>query len=157
TGHSAMEEMLAAMVGAGKIGRILVAAAGNDGASDVHASGTMLHRSETSIPIDVGFYGLPPNPGDGASAGFEVWYPKEGALVVSVVAPSGTEYGPVAFSYMRSWQTNEGAIFLANANGGTDPASGRNGIYGSFQQSTSALVAPGRWKVVLRGHTPAFD
>src|SRR5262249_5697439 len=30
-GHSAMEEMLTAMVGAGKAGRVIVAAAGNDG------------------------------------------------------------------------------------------------------------------------------
>src|SRR5262249_59124324 len=51
TGHSAMEEMLSAMIGPGHPGRLIVAAAGNDGGDDLHASGDLTPRGQTTIPI----------------------------------------------------------------------------------------------------------
>src|SRR5262249_61875088 len=76
TGHSAMEEMLSALVGSGTsaAGRIIVAAAGNDGGDDIHASGELAGRGRARGPIEGGPY---TRPGGAPPVGFswEGWYP----------------------------------------------------------------------------------
>ena len=155
-GHSNMEDLIAGMVGAGKPGRVIVAAAGNDGSDDLHASGAMIRRAEAIIPIEVGRY-LYTQVNGSSSFGWEVWYPPNDRLEISVRSPGGLEYGPVGWNGHADWDTVEGHVYIANAQGGTDGASQRNGAYLTVQQSNLGLIADGRWEVVLRGHTTRYD
>ena len=155
-GHSNMEDLLAAMVGAGKAGRVIVAAAGNDGSGDIHASGAMIRRTEATIPIDVGEY-LASQAANTSGFGWEVWTPGEDHVAVSVRSPGGIEYGPVVWNQRADWDTVEGHIYISNAQGGTDMASGRNGAYCTVQHSIYGLVASGRWEIILRGRTSRYD
>lgn len=153
TGHSAMEEMLSALVGSGTsaAGRIIVAAAGNDGGDDIHASGELAGRGRARVPIEVDPYtrpvGAPP-----VGFSWEVWYPPtSGGLTVTVISPAGRVLGPVEFMSAADMDTPEGHVYVDHARAGTDAASGRNGAYCSVQQSSAGPPARGNWQVELRG------
>ena len=156
-GHSNMEELLAAMVGAGKPGRIIAAAAGNDGGDDIHASGALIRRAEAIVPIEVGEYLYSQVAQTSPSFGWEIWYPADDRISVTVRTPGGVEYGPVGWNGHQDWNTIEGHIYIANAQGGTDQASQRNGSYCNVQQSDIGLIASGRWEVILQGRSTRYD
>src|SRR5262249_31989828 len=82
--------------------------------------------------------------------------PPDDRLSITVRTPGGVEYGPIDWKGTGDFDTAEGHIYIANAQGGVDAISGRNGMFCSVQQSEKALVASGRWEIVLRGTTPRW-
>jgi subtilisin family serine protease len=155
-GLAPMERVLSALIGADKPGRVLVAAAGNDGAADLHASGSLGSRPINDVTVVVPDYNGDPGLMYGLS--WEVWTPMEGALTVVVMSPGGTQYGPVVRGVAADWDTPEGHLFVDDSRLDERTMAGRHGIYFAVQSSTARLPpASGTWHVYLSGKTPRYD
>jgi Subtilase family/Secretion system C-terminal sorting domain/Csp protease B prodomain len=115
-------------------GRIIVAAAGNNGNANIHIGGTIGNSATVQIPISVPSY----SPVSGADAnyfGFDLWSESSGSETSTVTAPnshtinngtSSTTEGTVYLSNSLNGNNNEREIYMYVYNGtsSVNPASG---------------------------------
>ncbi|WP_375396925.1 S8 family serine peptidase [uncultured Sphingomonas sp.] len=134
-GSSLVEQGLDALVGE-KPGRAVVIAAGNSQADDIHTSGTV----EPGADHDIAW--LQNSEGGGE---FELWYPGARSLQVTLVAPDGTQFGPLSHNDNLPIGAN-GRISIFISSRQDDPNNHDNmiGIYLAERMSTDP------WLVRLR-------
>jgi minor extracellular serine protease Vpr len=159
-GTSPLEQAINALL-LGTTGRAVVTAAGNDGDRPIHFKGQFDSpvSNSWSVPFSV------PANAAGTEDGlrFDVWSPPYTGLTVTVVAPSGASWGPVApLAPVRTFDTPEGVITVDNASAGADPdnddcelririADGRTGA------AVRDVLAAGGWRLDFTGKPGRFD
>ena len=142
-GTLAMDLMLNALTGPG---RIVVAAAGNEEADNVHARLTIAPPTSQSMTLIVPTY----TPSPGAVDDYIIvsgWYPSVDQMSVSLITPGGTVLGPVApGDSLTSQSTPYGFIDLYN---NTQAAvSGDHEAYVQiYDPPGSSSPAPGAWRL----------
>ncbi len=149
-GTSALELALDELFPADEPGRVLVVAAGNEGARDQHAGGWALDGSVT-LPID-----LSVSRQADARLSFEIWH--SGQFAITVVSPSGRRYGPVkAGDVFNGPMTSEGEVLVFNAS--SDPArtDGRVAANVAIEGPPGGAPAGGRWTLTFAGKAPRWD
>jgi subtilisin family serine protease len=156
TGHSAMEELISAMIGTGKAGRAVVVAAGNDGGADLHASGSLGDDEQTDVPMDIAPYD-PTKVAGTPQVSCEIWYPGDQGMEVAVTTPNGRELAAVTLGTSSSFDTPEGTVTIANAPAGPDAASGRNGVFVQWMAPSGGVIHSGRWQLRLAGRVRRWD
>jgi subtilisin family serine protease len=92
--HDGSDDLSVLIDGRSGVGRIVVAAAGNEGGDDIHASATIAAGQTANIPFVV-----PANsqPGNTPWVVLNGWYPQNGSCEISIVTSSGnsTPFQPV--------------------------------------------------------------
>lgn len=156
-GGSPLERALAAMVPDEAAGRVLVAAAGNDGTRAVHARVNLL-AGETGEAV----LGLPAGASIDDVATVQVAY--EGAVDVSVRFPGGPETPWVSAGQARAYGADAGVVSVANATdaefvGSAQYSLGNLPVHGAIVlfAAPSERTRPrgeGPWTVRVRGHGP---
>jgi subtilisin family serine protease len=124
-GTGALDRALDALLGSG--GRAIVAAAGNEGDSNIHAQATL----STSASANITF--LQPTDPDYQSFGtdiFEFWYPGAANFCVTIISPRGYTVGPVCAGAQKDWSvdsdanTPDGGVVVWNSVTGPYPFNG---------------------------------
>nr|WP_222529255.1 S8 family peptidase [Azospirillum sp. 412522] len=144
-GTSLVEQGLDAMVNAAPY-RAVVVAAGNSQQSGTHTSGTVPSVGDHSIGWQISTLapvGFPDTPAGGE---VELWYPGSRRLAVTLVAPDGTEIGPVLpdRSLPYGLPDKPPAVFIVNR---LDDPNNRDNVIGIW----IAVGAPkGEWTIRLR-------
>ncbi|HET9251804.1 MAG TPA: S8 family serine peptidase [Candidatus Eisenbacteria bacterium] len=135
-----MDLMISALTGPG---RIVVASAGNSGATDLHGRVPVTGSVESAMTLAVPAY--VPKTGNGNDyLLFSGWYPGANRISVSLVTPTGVTVGPVARGQEREEDTPDGRVFVSN--GVTSPTNGDNEIYIEiYDQSESLVPRTGTW------------
>jgi subtilisin family serine protease len=140
-GTSLLERGIDNLLGAP--GRAFVKSAGNAGADDIHAQGTVA----TGATVDV-LFNQPA--GNNTPDQMDVWYRGSDTLRVSIVDPAGNVRGPV----------NVGAVANLNFPGGNivrvdhrnnDPFNGDKRVFITIQLGSAATIAAGNWRLRLFG------
>jgi len=135
-------------------GRIVVAAAGNDGASAsapgerrlIHGMGMPAAGATQNFTLSVPNY----TPAQGTRANairISFWYPGADRLRIAVVRPDGTL---LSVGYNQAQQNNspQGGIFIDNAQGGPEPENGDNHAIILIENFADAgPPAPGAWSI----------
>jgi subtilisin family serine protease len=150
-GTSLLERGLDNLLGAP--GRAFVKSAGNAGADDIHARGTVA----TGATVDV-LFNEPA--GNSTPDQMDLWYRGTDTFRISVVDPAGNVRGPV----------NVGAATVLNFPGGNtarvdhrnnDPFNGDKRGFITIQPGGAGTIAPGNWRLrlnsVASGGGGAFD
>ncbi len=108
-------------------GRIVVAAAGNEGDARIHASGTVPAGGQTAFTLRVGAY-VPQAGSQNDVVNLEAWYPRSGNLTFKVTTPGGTTVGPYPVGGIEGSGTNtpDGRVYVTHA---IDPVSGDKYCY----------------------------
>jgi minor extracellular serine protease Vpr len=133
-----MDLMISALAGPG---RIVVASAGNSGASDLH--GRVPVTTESAMTLSVPSYTPKAESGNDYLL-FSGWYPGGDRIAVSLVTPAGVTVGPVSRGQEREENTPDGYVFVSN--GKTLPANGDNEIYIEiYDRSESLVPKTGTW------------
>ncbi len=149
-GTTALDRALAALTGPG---RLLVAAAGNEGGSEIHA-GADLAPGET-VDIEIGIY--PYFPLAGAANDYlelEAWYPGDSAIEFSFVSPNEETAGPSTPNGERSWTTLDGTVYVDHRR---DPINGDYlALIDIYDEIEDQAPAAGLWTVRAR-NTSAED
>jgi subtilisin family serine protease len=134
-------------------GRIVVAAAGNEGANDnetpkfpigpQHAMGVADGPADTLLVPS-----YTPRPGaQNDAVQLELWYDGADSLAVTVVTPSGIQIS-AACGDTAVLDTPDGAVGIDNASEGRDPNNGdRSALIGLGDLTATAPPAVGRWLV----------
>ncbi len=153
-GTSLQEQAFDNLVGAGKKGKAIVVAAGNEGQDNIHAGGSI----SSSITIDFNV------PTYTASAGaqndfvlFEGWYPGNINLSYRLTAPNGTNYGPVASGGNIGQDTPNGAIVIDNAGTANPLNNSKQVVIQIFDNTANNKPAAGNWKLTITGNTNRYD
>jgi minor extracellular serine protease Vpr len=137
-----MDLMINALTGPG---RIVVAAAGNDGAKDLHGRVTLAGTTTQTMTLNVPAY----SPRTGSSNDyllFSGWYPGGDAVSVTIVTPGGTAIGPVLAGTERiDVDTPDGYVNLYN--GVTSPPNGAREVYIEiYDEHESTTPKSGTWQ-----------
>ncbi|WP_376956556.1 S8 family peptidase [Azospirillum sp. A26] len=144
-GTSLVEQGLDAMVNAGPY-RAVVIAAGNSQQSGTHTSGTVPAGGECSIGLGIPTLTIPGYETTSAGGEVELWYPGQRRLSVTLVAPDGTEIGPVDPNGSLPYGVpgKPPAVFIVNR---LDDPNNHDNVIGIW----IALGAPkGEWTIRLR-------
>lgn len=146
------------LTGAGKPGKVIVAAAGNDGTSETHIRGE-LSSSQLSFPVT---FKVPEyTPQNGATNDyvlFNVWYSGATTISVTLQSPANKTYGPVSSNGYFGRETNEGTIYIENALDGPNQLNGDKQIVLQIYDSNAEKIpSSGNWTITLRGNYSLFD
>ncbi len=149
-GSTNFEEALAALAPSDGAGRVLVVAAGNDGGRDLHAGGDALDgHLEIATPF-------PTDASTGEAIDLDLWF--SGAPPsVTLVAPDGHAFGPVASGGKLDDSEAAGSVTIDNASAGVDPLDGRWESYLQVRGASGAAPAGGTWKLVFDGKVDRWD
>ncbi len=146
-GSSALEQGIDMLLPADGAGRAIAIAAGNDGGRDIHSAGYDLHGS-TRFRFQVTHSNIA-----SAALAIELWV--SGNPSVSLIAPSGKQYGPAATGHSFDTTTSEGHVSLDNTSGvGGD---GLTDVGVTVIGATGGAPAEGAWTIVLGGTLPRWD
>jgi subtilisin family serine protease len=135
-----MDLMISALTGPG---RIVVASAGNSGATDLHGRVPVTGTTESAMTLSVPAYS-PKSGSENDYLLFSGWYPGGDRVSISIVTPTGVSLGPVGRGQERQENTPDGTVFISN--GMTSPANGDHEIYIEIYDRTESLVPKtGTW------------
>ncbi|MEI8254048.1 MAG: S8 family serine peptidase [Deltaproteobacteria bacterium] len=157
-GNSALERAIAGLFPHDGRGRVVVAAAGNDGARAVHARVDLQRGFPLEIPLD-----LAPAPNSTDSVAVQIVY--EHSASIAVRYPGGITTAWVDPGRARGFSTDEGLASVANATdepAQTDPGRALDPsapVHGAIvvlagDAARSRLRAGGRWVLRLAGEGP---
>ncbi|MBN1351271.1 S8 family peptidase [candidate division KSB1 bacterium] len=157
-GSSLEEQAIDALVGSGKPGKAIVAAAGNSNGSNLHSSGA-LSSSTSSITTNLFITSYTAQAGaQNDYALLDIWYDGSASQSIAITTPQGATYGPVASGSYLAEETSEGTIIIDNAWGGLDPNNGDGHIeLLIIDYAESQRPAPGTWKIKMAGTSGMFD
>jgi subtilisin family serine protease len=148
--HDGTDPMEQALNGLSGPGKIICAAAGNDGADSVHAaasvsSGTAI--ASFSVPVH--------SSGGGQRVLIEGWYPAGKSVSISLRSPSGsTTIGPVARGASLNQDTSQGTFTIYN---GTVTSSRGDYQISINARSGASDLAAGTWTIQLTTTTPTTN
>lgn len=113
-GTSNLDEALEALVGPGKL---IVAAAGNEGNADLHAEASVAGSSgNAGIQLHIGNF--TPFPGtDNDILYIDGWFPGTANFQISVTSPNGFTVGPVGAGQVAQQSTTDGTVRIEQGNG----------------------------------------
>lgn len=149
-GTTDLELALDALFPADTPGRVLVIAAGNEASHDQHAGGWALD-GHVDVPIAAASSGAPDS-----QLALELWY--DGAVSITVVAPSGKHYGPVApGTLLNGTVTTEGQVLVDNGSHSSPRADGRRPASIAIVGPKGGAPAGGTWTIVLDGSAHRWD
>ncbi len=134
-GSSTVEAAIDARLGQAP-NRAVVVAAGNGFQADCHAQGTLV---AASAPTTTRRWIL--KPGDPTPNDVQVWYERGAKLAVTIVAPDGSEAGPVHLGMRRRKILYDGVVIGSVSNRRTRAGSALNRIVVVLNQ-TAALSGP---------------
>ena len=140
-GTLAFDQMLNALTGPGKI---LVGAAGNEGADNLHGQLTLSGSTPLDMTLTVPTYTAASGTGNDFLL-FSGWYAGTSQISLKIVTPSGVTLGPVATGTSLNGQsTNDG--FISIHNGTTNPSNGAHEIYVEIYDAQAPKPPlPGTW------------
>ncbi|MCK6558373.1 S8 family serine peptidase [candidate division KSB1 bacterium] len=152
-GSSLQEQAIDELVGAGKPGKVIVVAAGNDGDNDIHAGGAVSNSVTVNFNV----------PAFAASSGTQndylemnAWYPGNATLSFRLTAPNNAQY--TANSGVRFAQdTPNGAVIIDNASTGANPLNNDKEVLIQVFDFSSNLPAVGTWKLTITGNVSRYD
>ncbi|MDZ7308245.1 MAG: S8 family serine peptidase, partial [candidate division KSB1 bacterium] len=152
-GSSLQEQAIDDLVGAGKPGKVIVVAAGNDGDNDIHAGGAV----SNSVTIN---FNVPTFTAIGGTQNdyleMNAWYPGNATLSLRLTAPNNAQY--TANSGVRFAQdTPNGAVIIDNASTGTNPLNNDKEVLIQIFDFSSNLPATGTWKLTITGNSSRYD
>ncbi len=150
-GTTNLEQAIDALVGDGA-GRAVVVAAGNGGARDFHAGGWALDgHLELPVLLDKGVPAA-------ATIQVDLWF-SDPPPTVTVVAPDGTTWGPVAAGgqLAASAIADAGVVSVDDASGGVDPMNGRYEAFIEVMGNHDHAPAAGTWRILLDGKSSRWD
>jgi subtilisin family serine protease len=151
-GSTAFERALSVLF-AGRPGRALVVAAGNDGARDIHAAVWSAPGAAVALPV-----ALSAGEGGAGFAVLDLWYRADpaSALEVELIAPDGRRTGAAAPGQdARLLDPVTGALSISH--GLPDAESGWSQAVVIIQEPDGALPLGGEYQVILRGGRGRVD
>lgn len=129
----------------GGTGRAMVKSAGNEGARNRHASGTVPATGTQQVPFNV-----PPNRAFPVT--LDLWYDGAERIDFAVTPPGGGASGFVAPGSTTTLNLPNGnRVFVASDL--NDPANNDNRIFAVITRGTAAAIQAGTWSFTLRGTT----
>ena len=144
-GTSLLERGLDNLLGAA--GRAFVKSAGNEGARNRHASGTLTASGVQTVQFNV--------PGGVTQVTLDLWYRGADRIGVSVTRPAGAataNVNPPASTTINLPGGNQ--LFIDSSL--NDPGNADNRIFLTISRGTSGQVQSGNWSLTLRGNTISF-
>ena len=157
-GTSNLDVALAALAGPG---RIIVAAAGNEGNSFTHAEVTVPGNGTVDMPFLVcsnpgGSCAYTPNAGNSSGQGNDYVlleaYSSSSNFSMSILTPNQTVVGPVGATGTVSTNTSQGNVDMEAA---VDPANGDRAVFiDIWDKSTTAPPAAGTWILRVQNNQP---
>lgn len=156
-GTSLEEIAIDNLCGAGKPGKAVVVAAGNNGDEKIHAQGE-LSTTLSSMTIDFKIPAYTPQAGtQNDYVLFHIWYTGSARMTVSLKTPGNRTFGPVGINGQIGENTSEGAIYIENSIGGVNALNGDRQILLQIYDTTEKNVpANGAWKITLSGTAGQF-
>lgn len=153
-GTSLQEQAIDNLVGPGKSGKVIVAAAGNDGDENIHAGGTL---NSGSVTIDFNLPSFTATSGtQNDYVQIEAWYSGAANLSFRLTAPNNAQY--TANSGVRFGQdTPNGAVIIDNASAGVNPLNGDKEVLMQIFDFSSNVPAAGTWRLTISGAAPRYD
>jgi MYXO-CTERM domain-containing protein len=152
-GSTTLEQALAALLDGDPPGRAVVVAAGNDGSTDMHASGSRPYGGRDTLLVDIADY--QPREGADEYVYLEVWYPAGTAQTITLVSPGGYRFGPLGPGLRLVQASDDGHVTIE-----VDPQSG-DGVWAGagvrVRKLDRAAPAPGRWRLELTGTVTRWD
>lgn len=138
-GSSLLDRALDNLVGPG---RLIVAAAGNEGNAFIHGDDTVSPSYSSTMRVDVTSI---------AETALTTWYPGESEFTVTVVSPGGESLTVPSGESKEEVFPGEGTVRVDNASGGVNPENGDKQIeiklLGSEFNQSGPDVATGIWEV----------
>lgn len=131
----------------GGAGRAFVKSAGNEGARNRHASGTLTNGAVQTLQFNV--------PTGVAQVTLDLWYRGADRIGVAVTRPGGTataNFNPPSSTTINLPGGNR--LFLDSSL--NDPGNSDNRIFITISRNTAAQVQSGNWSLTLRGNSISF-
>ncbi len=160
-GFAPVERELDRLVGDAP-GKVIVAAAGNDGNSAMHSAVNLSDGSPAQVSFQVDEY--VPNAGSGNNnIQIDGWYDGNEEVSLTIQTPEGNRYGPVSTGVFRRLNTNEGQIYVWNGyyieNGtvGINPFNGDREFYIQISDENGNQPSTGEWIIELSGNRGVVD
>ena len=154
-GSSLLERALATFSGKGKRGQILVASAGNEGQSQIHARGWLNENQSLDLILKV--------PGESKVSSsplrvtIELWFPEESQLKLMVYPPTGEPVGPFSeTSPSKSVQERATSLIALTQQKHSLPIPSRN-VTIMISSRDKMHLPVGDWKIRLEGKAQRFD
>ncbi len=154
-GTSLQEQAIDSFVGAGKKGKAVIAAAGNDGDDKIHAGGTM---SGSAVNVE---FNLPTYTANSGTRNdyvlFEVWYSGTASLSFQLTGPSNVTYGPVASGSKIGQDKSAGYVYLDNASTGRNPLNNDKQVVIQIFDNSTNIPQSGTWRLTITGASGRYD
>ncbi len=161
-GTSPVERFIDDLIGPGKA---VVTVAGNDGDRAIHAQiGLSGSASYHFISFNVESYTLNPGSGNDQIV-MDGWYDGQQKVGITVMAPSGREYGPVLPGSVYDKKTTDGTIYVWNGfyeegegyRQGVNPFNGDREFYIQIWDEMGTPPPEGEWKLIFSGSGGTVD
>ncbi len=159
-GHDLSEQVIDQLTGSGIRGKAIVVSAGNDGNSNIHASGTFPTSSvNTSHEITFSISDYTPNSSNlDDYVVIEGWYEPSYSYRLKIQTPGNNVYGWVSYNNEMGRDTDEGAIYVSNAYGGPSSLNGDKQIeIQIYDFNKTKPPKSGTWKIILEGKGGRYD
>jgi minor extracellular serine protease Vpr len=164
-GFSPVERFIDNLTGLGVSGKVVVAAAGNEGDEKIHAQANITN-SKTSAEITFQVDPYSEQAGNGNdNITFDAWYDGDRKVNVTLVSPSGRSLGPVLQGYVLQEDTQDGAVYIWNGfyESGDQYVQGRNPfnrdreMYIEISDENGAAPKNGLWTLRFSGDQSQVD
>ena len=119
-------------------GRVAVIAAGNDGVSNAHITGSLANLSSINFSFHVPSY-APVNDTNNNYFGFDLWFNNGGTVTSSVKTPNSYSVNSTG-----TILTNDGTVYV---NSQTDPDNNEREVYLYVSNASTRNPAPGNWSM----------
>jgi subtilisin family serine protease len=151
-GTATNERAIDNLVGAGAPGKAICVSAGNEGADNIHASGTLGSGASDSVGVYV--------PSSKTFFLFDLWYSGSNSIEVTVTTPTGLSTNAVAPGGSFQGSAPDGTVVEIGSENTNALNGARNiSVIVSHQNSNTAILS-GQWKIALRntaGGAVRFD
>jgi len=131
-------------------GKVIVAAAGNEGDMAIHAAGTVPAGGSIDITFD---HPQSSNAQQYGTDVFDFWYDGASDLCLTVISPRGYSVGPICAGDDTGIITSDGCVLIDNASTGVYPYNGDNellfAVFGPSVDPSCYSVRQGTWKARL--------
>lgn len=141
-GTSDLDQAMNALAGQD---RMVVAAAGNDHGSSIHAEAVVAPGDSAVIIFEVPGY-APAVGTDNDLVYIDGYYPAGSTVGVKVVSPNSHSTGVISLGQTYDQNTADGAIYLQNSNA---PGVDRSLFLALYDQNADDTPAAGEWRIVL--------
>ena len=147
-GHDGTYDLDRALAALSGPGRIVVAAAGNEGGTGIHAKATIPAGGTVQVPFQIGIYTPQPSANDD-QVYTEAWFPTAN-LTFKVISPRNHTVGPVGPNGGAGLNTEDGLIYVEQ---GTSAESPTGYCYMDIRdQSAGSPPRSGTWTAEVKNN-----